>query len=175
MRHFSVRYVIKQWDGVRVGVMGLVEFEWLATLATLDVDDLVYLDFVDEGRRLAALLRAEGCDVVVALTHMRAPNDLLLGAEVPEIDIILGGHDHHYEARKGTCSLRCLAALVSVDSSSERTAKLMHALAPSPTLSPPGGALRAKRDAHVQERHRLPRAVAHPHGGDARHTAARDA
>ena len=27
---------------------------------------------------------------------MRLPNDIILGEEVPEIDIILGGHDHNY-------------------------------------------------------------------------------
>lgn len=28
---------------------------------------------------------------------MRFPNDVQLAEEVPEIDIILGGHDHDYE------------------------------------------------------------------------------
>jgi hypothetical protein len=37
-----------------------------------------------------------GVDVVVALTHMRVPNDIQLLEEVPEIDVVLGGHDHHY-------------------------------------------------------------------------------
>ena len=27
---------------------------------------------------------------------MRIPNDRLLAEQCPEIDIILGGHDHHY-------------------------------------------------------------------------------
>ena len=38
----------------------------------------------------------QGCDLIVALTHMRDPNDLRLAQEVPEIHLILGGHDHHY-------------------------------------------------------------------------------
>lgn len=33
---------------------------------------------------------------MIALTHMRLPNDLELAEEVPEIDVILGGHDHNY-------------------------------------------------------------------------------
>lgn len=32
---------------------------------------------------------------MIALTHMRIPNDLNLANEVDEIDLILGGHDHH--------------------------------------------------------------------------------
>ena len=41
-----------------------------------------------------------GCEYVVALTHMRTPNDIRLAESVPEIDLILGGHDHVYEKRK---------------------------------------------------------------------------
>ena len=33
---------------------------------------------------------------MIALTHMRVPNDKLLTEQVEEIDLILGGHDHHY-------------------------------------------------------------------------------
>jgi hypothetical protein len=30
---------------------------------------------------------------------MRQPNDILLAQQVPEIDAVLGGHDHHYNVR----------------------------------------------------------------------------
>lgn len=36
------------------------------------------------------------CDIIVALTHMRCPDDRILAKSVPEIDFILGGHDHSY-------------------------------------------------------------------------------
>ncbi len=36
----------------------------------------------------------QGCKIVIALTHMRTPNDIRLAKEVDEIDLILGGHDH---------------------------------------------------------------------------------
>lgn len=39
----------------------------------------------------------QGCELIIALTHMRLPNDKRLAENVPGIDIILGGHDHHYE------------------------------------------------------------------------------
>ena len=41
----------------------------------------------------------QGCDLIVALTHMRVPNDVRLAEAVPEIHLILGGHDHHYEEK----------------------------------------------------------------------------
>lgn len=34
---------------------------------------------------------------MIALTHMRTPNDKKLAESVEEIDLILGGHDHVYE------------------------------------------------------------------------------
>ncbi|UYV70694.1 hypothetical protein LAZ67_8000291 [Cordylochernes scorpioides] len=92
--------------GRKFGLVGLVEEEWLATLATIEPDDVTYLDFVAEGRRLARFLKdkptvlQEKVDYVIALTHMRTPNDSRLAANVDEIDLILGGHDHDYEIKK---------------------------------------------------------------------------
>eukprot|EP01047_Picozoa_sp_COSAG01_P039680 COSAG01_NODE_3293_length_6301_cov_3.437278_4_plen_66_part_00 len=53
------------------------------------------------GRAAAIKLRKEeDCDFVVALTHFREPNDERLAVEVLEIDLVLGGHDHHYSSKK---------------------------------------------------------------------------
>ena len=43
-----------------------------------------------------------GCPVqaVIALTHMRTPNDIRLAEQVAGLDLILGGHDHVYEKHK---------------------------------------------------------------------------
>ena len=52
--------------------MGLVEWEWMQTLSTIDEHDIQYEDFIVAARRLAKVLREkEKCDVVIALTHMR--------------------------------------------------------------------------------------------------------
>ena len=37
---------------------------------------------------------------MVALTHMRGPNDRRLAEQATGIDLILGGHDHDYFAQK---------------------------------------------------------------------------
>jgi len=36
---------------------------------------------------------------VIALTHMRWPNDIRLAENVSEIDLILGGHDHDFTVK----------------------------------------------------------------------------
>jgi len=42
---------------VKIGLIGLVEEEWIVTLSTLDPHDVRYLDLVEEGRRLAQQLK----------------------------------------------------------------------------------------------------------------------
>ena len=43
---------------------------------------------------------------MIALTHMRMPNDIRLAENVEEIDLILGGHDHEYEIQQVSHSNR---------------------------------------------------------------------
>lgn len=84
-----------EYNGMKLGIIGLVEREWLATIPSIDMEqDVVYIDFVAKGRELCNQLLANGCDMIIALTHMRAPNDEILASHVPDIHLILGGHDH---------------------------------------------------------------------------------
>ncbi|XP_073972229.1 5'-nucleotidase isoform X2 [Rhodnius prolixus] len=95
----KITHVI-EWAGKRIGLVGLVEREWLDTLSTINPDEVTFLDFVDAGKNLGAQLKHEGCDLVIALTHMRLPNDEKLAKCCDEIDLILGGHDHIYLVNK---------------------------------------------------------------------------
>lgn len=95
----KLKHIIES-NGLRIGIIALVEEEWICTLSTLDYDEIIYEPFVECGRRLAIELRNnDHCDLVIALTHMRMPNDEILAVQVPEIDIILGGHDHDYNVK----------------------------------------------------------------------------
>lgn len=38
--------------------------------------------------------------MIIALTHMRTPNDMILAQNCHKLDLILGGHDHVYEVVK---------------------------------------------------------------------------
>jgi 2',3'-cyclic-nucleotide 2'-phosphodiesterase (5'-nucleotidase family) len=76
--------------GIRIGFFGVT----IPTAGVAYVDE--FEDPVETARELTAELRAQGAEVVVAMTHLRAEDDrrLLetLGDEGP--DLILGGHDH---------------------------------------------------------------------------------
>lgn len=94
------RSLVLEWRGVKIGLMGLVEWEWLDSLADFGQEDVIFTDFVEVAMELVKELKQQGCQLLIALTHMRIPNDVRLAKEVQELDLVLGGHDHHYEMRE---------------------------------------------------------------------------
>lgn len=95
-------------NGIKIGLIGLGEREWLATINSLP-PDLIYRSATETAKELVPQLRAEGAEIVIAVTHMREPNDNKLAEQTDGIiDIILGGHDHYYNHSiiKGTHVLR---------------------------------------------------------------------
>lgn len=90
----SIDHIILDRDGVKIGIIGLAEEEWLDSVITLEEDDYIYEDFIKSGKKWCQKLREEGCEIVIALTHMRMPNDKRLTQKVEDLDIVLGGHDH---------------------------------------------------------------------------------
>ena len=88
--------LVMEWEGRKIGFVGLVEESWIDTLGTVDPKFLEYHDFIEIGTKLAAELRVEGCNAVIALTHMRTANDLRLANSAADFDLILACHDHDY-------------------------------------------------------------------------------
>ncbi|KAL4963480.1 putative 5'-nucleotidase [Aspergillus stella-maris] len=84
-------------NGIKIGVIGLGEREWLGTINSLP-PDLIYKSASKTAIELVPKLREQGAEIIVAVTHQREPNDYKLAENVPHgmIDIILGGHDHFY-------------------------------------------------------------------------------
>lgn len=90
-------HMVTASNGLKVGLLGLGEREWLETVNALP-PNIIYRSASEVARELVPQLRAQGADIVIALTHMREPNDDKLAAQLggDMIDIILGGHDHYY-------------------------------------------------------------------------------
>eukprot|EP01062_Namystynia_karyoxenos_P081636 TRINITY_DN900_c0_g1_i2.p1 TRINITY_DN900_c0_g1~~TRINITY_DN900_c0_g1_i2.p1 ORF type:complete len:1502 (+),score=505.93 TRINITY_DN900_c0_g1_i2:123-4508(+) len=84
---------------VNVGLMGIVEEDWILTCGQLNPQAVRYLDGVETAKQAAEELRQEGAHFIIALTHMRTPNDCVLaeGCGQGVLDLILGGHDHDAE------------------------------------------------------------------------------
>jgi 5'-nucleotidase/UDP-sugar diphosphatase len=72
-----------------------------ATVDQVHRPNLRYLPSVDALRRELALLR-DSADAFVALTHLRLADDVTLADSLPELDLILGGHEHeNWSIRRG--------------------------------------------------------------------------
>lgn len=93
-------FVILEKNGNRLLVLGLIESSWMATLSTVEPEMIEFEEPTDYvNRRVPELIQKHGpFDIVIATSHMRMPSDYKLAEECAgQIDIILGGHDHHYE------------------------------------------------------------------------------
>ncbi|KAI9172525.1 Mannosylglucosyl-3-phosphoglycerate phosphatase [Paramyrothecium foliicola] len=95
-------------NGIKVGIIGLGEREWLETINSLP-PNIIYKSASATAKEIVPQLRAAGAEIVICLSHMREPNDNKLAEQTNGIiDIILGGHDHYYSHSfiKGTHVLR---------------------------------------------------------------------
>lgn len=94
-------------EGLRIGITGVgIRLEGLA--APEAYGDLVYKDAVAEAGRVATLLREEEkCDFIICLSHINLmtrgefglPGDRDIIRDVPEIDLVIGGHNHFFLER----------------------------------------------------------------------------
>ena len=68
--------------GMKVGFIGLCEPDWLETINPYYVpEELIFTDFVIAANEMCDKLLLEErppCDFIIALTHMRLPNDRIL-------------------------------------------------------------------------------------------------
>ena len=80
-------------QSIRVGILAVSE-NWL----NKHRDEFDYTDHIKAAKDAAESLKSRGAEIVLALTHSRYANDLALSKAVPDIDLILGGHDHDYKS-----------------------------------------------------------------------------
>ncbi len=87
--------IILDVEGIKVGFFGLVTVETPNLSAT--GKKVCFSPLVYTAKEMIADLKSQGADVIVALTHLHIKEDRWLAEEVPEIAVILGGHDHEVE------------------------------------------------------------------------------
>jgi 2',3'-cyclic-nucleotide 2'-phosphodiesterase (5'-nucleotidase family) len=93
---FPIKYImtVKDRDGTtaRIGFIGL-------TLNSNKADFVTYKDPLATAKQLYNELK-DSVDVVVALTHQAVEDDSILARELPNLAVILGGHEHGMEFKK---------------------------------------------------------------------------
>ena len=74
---------------MKIGLVGLGQ-DWLYQQQAVRKLSYKFRDYVELGKCLAEELKTDGCDIVIALTHMDWREDVRLAESVPEIDLVGG-------------------------------------------------------------------------------------
>lgn len=82
---------MRVFDGIKVGFVGVVTDD--TPKSSKPGIGIQFTDPIASVRREAALLRKQGANIVVAITHLSMETDRKLAAS-GVVDLILGGHDH---------------------------------------------------------------------------------
>src|SRR5699024_4519595 len=85
--------LIKEVDGVKVGIIGLVAQETPIVTHPKNVEGLVFHDPIAVAKQVVRQIRSE-VDLLVVLSHLGYGVDKELAKAVPELDVIVGGHSH---------------------------------------------------------------------------------
>jgi len=84
-------WLILNVGGVTIGIVGLLTEE---TATSSSPGTTTFGDPVAVAKAIVPILRRDGARVIIALTHMRVQDDQELLRQVPEIDLVIGGHEH---------------------------------------------------------------------------------
>jgi 5'-nucleotidase/UDP-sugar diphosphatase len=86
-------YVIREVDGVRVAIIGVVAEDTPVSTHPRNVAGLKFDPPADAVRKYLEELRGR-CDIFVVLSHIGYAADRTLAGQVKGIDVIVGGHSH---------------------------------------------------------------------------------
>lgn len=103
-QHFATPYVIREINGIRIGILGLAYPNTAFTTSQKNVSGLKFHDAIATARKYVPKLTQKGVDLVIVLSHLGLSYDKELAQQVPGIQVIVGGHSHngmHKAARVG--------------------------------------------------------------------------
>jgi len=86
-------YVVKTFGALKVGFIGVV----LNTeqISADKIGGFTLLDPFEAAAKYLAILKQQNVDAIVALTHLEIADDRRLVERFPEIDVVIGGHEHY--------------------------------------------------------------------------------
>jgi len=86
-------YIVRTFGALKVGFIGLV-----LTTDEISRDKLTHVKLIDPLEAAATylhMLKREEANVIVAVTHLAFADDRALVERFPEIDLVVGGHEHY--------------------------------------------------------------------------------
>jgi 5'-nucleotidase len=105
-------YVIREVEGERVGIIGILKVEKTKN-SSLVSEDVAFTPEIETAARMVAQLEAQGVDKIVLLSHVGYFNDLTIARAVRGIDVIVGGDSHSLLGDAGQLGEIGLAPIVS--------------------------------------------------------------
>ncbi|MCD6123893.1 bifunctional metallophosphatase/5'-nucleotidase [bacterium] len=89
-------YVVKDINGLKIGIFGLMTPDFSRVCNPPGGGVSVNVDYISAAESAVQKLEDQGCDIIIALTHIGTMLDRNLASTVDGIDIIVGGHSHEY-------------------------------------------------------------------------------
>ncbi len=86
-------YVIKEIDGEKIGIFGILKVEKTKN-SSLVSDNVTFADEIKTAKKIVAELEAKGVNKIVLVSHVGYYNDILFAQQVPGLDVIVGGDTH---------------------------------------------------------------------------------
>jgi 2',3'-cyclic-nucleotide 2'-phosphodiesterase (5'-nucleotidase family) len=110
---FARPFIIKDYQGLKIGIVGVVTDETPELTLASSTDRLLFRPPAPVVEFYRNLMEVEGIDLLMVLSHLGLDEDRKLAEEVPGIGLIIGGHSHDLLPRplrvKKTGTLICQA------------------------------------------------------------------
>ncbi|MBV9210050.1 MAG: 5'-nucleotidase C-terminal domain-containing protein [Acidobacteria bacterium] len=85
-------FVIREFQGIKLGIFGLTLPDTKNT--SRPGPNVDFRDSCETAKKIVAQMKAQGAQVIIALTHLSLAEDKALAHCVEGIDLIIGGHEH---------------------------------------------------------------------------------
>jgi 5'-nucleotidase / UDP-sugar diphosphatase len=92
LKSYIQPYTIKQLGNIKVGLFGLLTPE--TNLTSQPAPAFVDSDYVGVAAKMKDILTAQGCNVIICISHLGFLGDQDVAKHVSGINLIIGAHDH---------------------------------------------------------------------------------
>jgi 5'-nucleotidase len=89
----TVPYLIKDYAGLKVAFLGLCIGG--DEISPDNLKGVEILDPFETTEKYLLILKKQGVDQIIAITHLNYADDVKLAERFPEISLIIGGHEHY--------------------------------------------------------------------------------
>lgn len=91
LKLFIKDYIVKNIDGQKVGISGItVDSSKISSPGPT----IAFANYIDSAEKVVNELKNKGVNKIIFLTHIGYDQDKILATQVPDIDVIVGGHSH---------------------------------------------------------------------------------